>query len=166
MTITMGSLHIAASRAFVDYAINNKIAIRFLEWVKKTQVPDETFFTSLHYNPHLKVPGAFIGEPESNVNNNRFMARFKNWQRKRETSGMQCEGKYVRRICIFGVGDLKLLGSRPEMFANKFNADFEPMAYDCLEELLHNRTRREVETGVVQLNETFYSNLAFVKSHV
>ena len=77
-----------------------------------------------------------------------------------------CAGKTVRGICIFGVGDLKELGGRPEMFVNKFNADFEPLAYDCMEERLHNRTRQEVISGDVELNETFYAELAFVKSHV
>ena len=56
----------------------------------------------------LKVPGAFIGTPESYVNNNLFMARFKNWIRKWGTINMPCAGRYVRGICIFGVGDLKV----------------------------------------------------------
>ena len=59
--ITKGSVHILASRGFVDYMINNETAIKFLAWVKTTIIPDETFFSTLNYNPHLKVPGSYLG---------------------------------------------------------------------------------------------------------
>ena len=58
---------------------------------------------------------------------------------------MPCHGKYVHAICIFGIGDLQLLASRPELFTNKFHADFYPLACDCLEELHFNRSREEME---------------------
>ena len=170
LTVTKGAVHIAASRTFVDYAINNDTARRFLNWTVPTYSPDETFFTSLHYSPQLKVPGAYLGPPESyENNNNRFIARFKNWASGWEINGtmrLPCAGKYVRGICVFGVGDLKELGARPEMFANKFNSDFEPLAYDCLEERLHKRTTEELVRGDVELNESFYAELDFVKHHV
>ena len=53
----------------------------------------------------------------------------------------------MRQICHFGVGDLPLLASRDELFANKFDYDYQPLAYDCMEELLYNRTKLEFKRG-------------------
>ena len=61
ITIAKGSLHIAAQRGFVDYVLHNEAAQVFLEWVKDTGVPDETFFSSLNVSPQLGVPGATTG---------------------------------------------------------------------------------------------------------
>ena len=71
----------------------------------------------------------------------------------------ECQGKWVRSICIFGVGDLPWLYQRPELFANKFHDSFEWLAYDCLEELIFNRT---LDRGA-PFNATYYQNLPFVK---
>lgn len=170
MTLTKGSVHIAATRAFIHYITHDMRALQFLNWTKLTFIPDETFFSSLNHNPQLSVPGAYLGVPESYVNNYLFITRYKNW-----VSGMPhypCGGKYVRWVCIMGVGYLPALASRPELFVNKFNADFEPLAYDCLEELMHNRTREELNGGGDFLsvgggfNLTFYASLPFVKNHV
>ena len=78
-----------------------------------------------------------------------------------------CYGKYVRWICIFGVVDLPLLYSRPELFANKLHANYQPATLNCLEEWHHNRSRDELLTGVtVRLNVTFYAGMDYVKNHV
>jgi len=61
INITKGSVHIVVVRAFVEYAIQNRTAVEFLDWVKNTYIPDETFFTSLNHNPRLKVPGSYLG---------------------------------------------------------------------------------------------------------
>ena len=56
----------------------------------------------------------------------------------------------MREICIFGVGDLPWLYQRPELFVNKFYADeLEPLAYDCMEELIYNRTVMQVHTNTL-----------------
>ena len=61
MTITKGSVHIVAVRGFVEYVVHNSTAVEFLDWVKDTYIPDETFFSSLNHNPHLKAPGSYLG---------------------------------------------------------------------------------------------------------
>lgn len=61
MSMTKGSVHIVAVRGFVEYVVYNKTSIEFLDWVKDTYIPDETFFTSLNHNPHLRVPGSYLG---------------------------------------------------------------------------------------------------------
>ena len=56
-----GNLHITASRGFVDFVLHSDVARDFLRWVSFTEVPDETFFASLNHNPHLRVPGSYLG---------------------------------------------------------------------------------------------------------
>ena len=68
-------------------------------------------------------------------------------------------------VCVFGVGDLPLLGKRPEMFANKFYPDYNPLAYDCMEELHFNKTRNEV-LGRAHFDDSLYRQLEFVKHHI
>lgn len=61
IVLTKGSVHITVSRAFVDFVINNPIALEWRQWVQDTGVPDETFFASLQHSPNLNVPGAYKG---------------------------------------------------------------------------------------------------------
>ena len=57
-----------ASRGYVQYIINSEVAQDFLAWVEDTAIPDETFFTSLNYNPQLGVPGSFTGWHDNDDN--------------------------------------------------------------------------------------------------
>jgi len=61
INLTKGSVHVVAVRGFVEYIIHNKTAAEFLDWVKDTYIPDETFFSALNHNPHLRVPGSYLG---------------------------------------------------------------------------------------------------------
>lgn len=57
-----GSIHVAINRQFVDFALHDNRSIDFLEWLKNTDIPDETFFSSLNHNPHLGINGSFLGK--------------------------------------------------------------------------------------------------------
>lgn len=59
--LTKGSVHIVASRAFVEFTLYSEPASKFRDWVKNVLFPDETYFTSLNHNPHLGTPGAYLG---------------------------------------------------------------------------------------------------------
>ena len=103
------------------------------------------------------------GSPETHPLHYPFLTRYKNW-------GLwpfdwPCAGQRVRLVCIFGVGDLNLLSSRPELFANKFYLDYQPLAFDCMERLHYQRMREEV-LGQRELDTTYYESLSFVKNHV
>ncbi|KAL4234494.1 hypothetical protein ACF0H5_006139 [Mactra antiquata] len=140
---TKGSVHIVASRGFVEFVCFDKRALDFLLWTNLTKVPDETFFPSLnHNNPFLGVPGAqkeFHGVKLEN-GNPRYISRVKIWTTPESD---KCKGRVVRGICVFGVGDLPMLASRRELFINKLFLNYEHYALDCLEELHYNRTRDE-----------------------
>jgi len=68
-----------------------------------------------------------------------------------------CHGQFVRGVCVFGVGDLPQLVQRREFFANKFYADSEPLALDCLEARLRHNERCPPE-----FDREFYSKLPFI----
>ena len=61
IVISKGSVHITVCRGYVEYILNNPIGQQFLEWVKDTGIPDETFFSTLNHSPQLKVPGGYLG---------------------------------------------------------------------------------------------------------
>ena len=41
-----------------------------------------------------------------------------------------------------GVGDLQGITKSPALFVNKFHLDFEPLAFDCMEEWHVGQTRK------------------------
>lgn len=62
ISVASGPVHVAATRDFVDYALHSQYARDFLQWIKRTKIPDESFFTTLNNHPRLGVPGAYTGE--------------------------------------------------------------------------------------------------------
>lgn len=155
-----GSVHITVNRDFVDYVINNPVAKDFLNWSRKVAVPDETYFASLNHNPHLRIPGAYKGEPETDRIEKPFLTRFKNWGTG--VFNWPCYGRRVRQICILGIGDLPLLARRPEFVANKFYLYYQTYALQCMEELHFNRTRDEYLQRLDFVTD-YYENLEFIK---
>ncbi|PVD27138.1 hypothetical protein C0Q70_12290 [Pomacea canaliculata] len=119
---TMGSVHIAVNRDFVDYVLHSPVAQDLLEWTQFVAIPDETFFSSLNHNPQLGIRGSYKG-------------------------------------------DLPLLDTRPEMFANKFYQDYSRVALECLHQRLYNHTKDEF-LGMMEFDTSYYSNLAFVNNTV
>ena len=103
----------------------------------------------------------FPGIPETDENGYLFLNRYKLW------GAGKCAGKVVHAVCVFGVGDLAVMASRPELIANKFHLDYEPLALDCMEELHYNRTKAQIQGhDDHHLNLTFYAEQTFVKNHV
>ena len=49
-TFYKGSTHVALSRAFVNFTLNDQVAKDFLKWVEDTQIPDETYYPTLYKN--------------------------------------------------------------------------------------------------------------------
>jgi len=71
-----------------------------------------------------------------------------------------CAGKYVRWVCILGVGDLQHLLLRHEFFVNKFDIEYQPLAIECAERWLQHRVQCPVKFDV-----GFYRRLSFVVAH-
>ncbi|KAH9514858.1 hypothetical protein Btru_021150 [Bulinus truncatus] len=153
-------------RHFVDYILHNPKAKDLLDWVNKTVVPDETYFTMLNHNPQLGIKGTYKGIPETEPDNSTvkpFLVRYKNW--RIPSFQYPCAGRTVRDICILTTGDLPILGKAKHLFANKFYLWEDPIVIGCLEEMIFNNTRDEFK-GDKQFNSTYYSQLGFVLNQV
>lgn len=74
-----------------------------------------------------------------------WTARFVNWGTR------NCHGRVLHGICIFGTADLPTLYNRHELFGNKFHLKMDPIAYQCVEELLINRSNLDLP-----LNDAIY----------
>lgn len=146
--VVKGSAYGVFSLDFVKFILNDQRAKDFLEWTKDISSPDEYFWATLNHNEHLKAPGSYSGVPDKKP----WLAVYAAWGGRD-----RCHGKFVRSVCIFGVGDLPELASKKELFANKFYLDYQPLALNCLEEWLFNKTLNPMPF------ETFYySQLPFV----
>jgi hypothetical protein len=53
-----------------------------------------------------------------------------------------CSGKWVRDVCVAGIGDLYKAVKSKGLFINKLHLNFQPLALDCLEEYQRNMTMR------------------------
>ena len=62
LTLSKGAVHVVASRGYVDYVINSRVARDLYEWLRETFIPDETFFSTMNHNPQLGVPGSYLGQ--------------------------------------------------------------------------------------------------------
>jgi hypothetical protein len=47
-------------------------------------------------------------------------------------------------VCIFSLRDLSLLITRHEFFANKFILDYDPIAYQCMEEWIFKQSKSQL----------------------
>lgn len=103
----------------------------------------------------------FTGEPEEYPLKPSLM-RYKNWEIGHSVFVRSCAGKYVRNICVLGVGDLHKAYSDIGLFANKFNIDFEYLALDCLEEILYEKTWNQYLNDVT-VDTTYFEHLDYVK---
>ena len=61
ITAVKGSVHIVASRGFVEFALLDQRAKDLYEWSRNVTIPDEVFFSSLQHNPQLGAPGSYKG---------------------------------------------------------------------------------------------------------
>ncbi|KAL4219084.1 hypothetical protein ACF0H5_021667 [Mactra antiquata] len=164
ITPIKGSVHVAINRDFVKFALFDRRSKDFIRWLNKTEIPDETFFSSLNHNPHLKVPGAFLGEPEEYPRKPTF-TRYKNWAIGHGVWTRHCNGKYVRNICILGAGDLRRMKDDISLFVNKLHLEYQPLTYRCLEEMIFNRTRDQYKNQL-PIDTTYYSLLDQVRYRI
>ena len=68
----------------------------------------------------------------------------------------------MRLVCIMNVDYLPELRHAKEMFVNKFNIDYHPLALRCMEELIYGRTLKDLRGYSQSFNKKFYENADFV----
>ena len=101
----MPILHIIAIRQFVKFVLYSQIGKDFYEFLKDSQIPDETIYSSLQRHPG--VPGGINGNQPT------WIPRALYWISK-ETRGI-CRRKWVRQLCWITLQDLRwALGEKKE----------------------------------------------------
>lgn len=88
--------------------------------------------------------------------------RWKRWR----ASGYRCRGRYVRDVCVLGVGDLPELLDSTGLFVNKLHYNYQPLTFDCLEQLHYNRTLRDILHPTIsesRIDLNHYRQLNFVR---
>ena len=152
ITFYKGSAYGMFSRDFVDFVLTDNFVLEFYQWLKFTYAPEETIWSTLNRLPF--TPGGMQGFDISH-DDQTHASKAVIW----EHDPVKCHGKFVRSVCILNSGDLPWLHSRPEIAANKFYEDFDPVVLDCLEEWVNNRTY----SASLELNWFYYKNLPQVK---
>jgi len=62
-----------------------------------------------------------------------FFGRYIGWNTTHHMD--RCKGgHFVHNICVFSVQDFPKLVTRHEVIANKFDIEYDPIAYRCMEE--------------------------------
>ena len=133
----------------------------FLLQHRALHVPDELFFPSLAYNPHLGLPGACIQK----LPPVEFPARFVIWSKP----GVSCPTKYIRAVCILGREHVQQLKQVPHLIANKFHMDYHPDAYDDLETWYFDKLTAEIaRDGAVDpaFNTSVYASRSCSRKHI
>ncbi|KAL4223197.1 Beta-1 [Mactra antiquata] len=135
LTITKGNAYNVFSIDFVKFALSNQKARDLLSWSADTYTPDEHYWATLnnlYSNPFLHTPGGCKAHPDKKP----FFGRYIGWK----DSNRCHSGHFVHNICIFGMNDLQTIKLRHEIIANKFDIEYDPIAYMCMEEWIRNKT--------------------------
>ncbi|KAI8777582.1 beta-1,3-galactosyl-O-glycosyl-glycoprotein beta-1,6-N-acetylglucosaminyltransferase [Biomphalaria glabrata] len=149
-----GQVHVVLFRAAVDFILHSFVSRVFLEWVNKTNIPDELYFSSLNSNPHVGIPGG----NKNPMAHKPSISRFKLWWNRHKHIVKSCDN-YVRNICQLTPRELSAMTTSKQLFANKFKVDLKPAGYSCLEEWFYQRVLMELKTNRIQLDLTYYRKL-------
>ena len=69
------------------------------------------------------------------------MTRFVGWRNSYECKS----GKHRHHICVLSVDDLQDVVKQREFIVNKFMLEFDPIAYQCMEEFYEDRVRNQAK---------------------
>lgn len=128
--------------------------------------PDELYFSTLNYNPQLKLTGSCLvaPSPQNEVNIN-FLAKYVIWG----DYSIKCETMTVRLVCILGNPQVDQLQRSPHLFANKFYSNYQPEAYDRMEQWYFSKLAKELKTGVYSKSDfdvSVYANRTCSHNHI
>ena len=126
ISIYKGSTHIIALREFVDFALHSQIAKDFYEFLKETEIPDETIYASLQQLSG--APGGIKG------NQLKWIQRAILWNGGRRTL-RGCFGMWKREICWISLKDLRWAlreDNKEKLFVHKIPFDFHEELIECI----------------------------------
>lgn len=162
LTMYKGSFATTMSKEFVEFLFKNPTSIKFFEWLNNTKCPEEHYWATLIHNLPLNAPGAFPGEClhfyAQHGKTKPFMSRYQIWPFDWWHKSV-CNGQWMKTSCVFGVGDMETLITRPELVAHKLYEEFEPAATFCLEQWFWKKGRGITE----EFDSWFYETLPSVR---
>ena len=132
---------LAASQAFVNFLLNNPLAVKFHSFLSTVYAPEEHFYSSLYALSQVKgarPPKRAIKPSDMPVNE---VIWTPGWKRK--ILKFYCPGRRImHNICILTASDLGwiekmgICSTQPVFFFNKYFLEWDPTAMDCMEERL------------------------------
>ncbi|XP_041643368.1 beta-1,3-galactosyl-O-glycosyl-glycoprotein beta-1,6-N-acetylglucosaminyltransferase-like [Cheilinus undulatus] len=146
--IQSGNAYIVVNRGFVGSVLEDRRIQALIEWSKDTYSPDEFLWATIQRIPG--VPGSTWPSQKYDITDVNAIARLVKWvwhegsEGSPEAAYPECQGNHVRAICVYGAGDLQWLLENHHLFANKFDADTDPIAIYCLEKYLRQKALAEL----------------------
>lgn len=140
LPILSGKAYIVVNRGYVHSVLTDSRIQKLIEWSKDTYSPDEFLWASIqrmHDVPGSRWPHRIYDTSELTA-----ISRLVKWAEMEGQQGSdyaaytECQGRHVREVCVFGVGDLQWLVQQHHLFANKFDMDNDAIAIFCLEKYL------------------------------
>ncbi|KAL5104021.1 Beta-13-galactosyl-O-glycosyl-glycoprotein beta-16-N-acetylglucosaminyltransferase [Taenia crassiceps] len=164
-----GSIYGAYRREFLEETIHAERLQPIRSMIVRRKAfrnPDELFFPTFAYNPHLRLPGACLTAPSpSSERGMHFLAKYVIWL----GYDLPCTTKYVRGVCILGREHVNLLKSAPHIAANKFHADYEQEAYDEMERWYFEKAKAESTSRFYShhhFDPSLYARLSCSRNHL
>ncbi|XP_056135284.1 beta-1,3-galactosyl-O-glycosyl-glycoprotein beta-1,6-N-acetylglucosaminyltransferase-like [Lampris incognitus] len=143
LPILSGNAYIVVNRGYIRSVLEDPRIQALIAWAKDTYSPDEFLWATIQRLPG--VPGSTWPNSKYDMTDINAIARMVKWQWHEGSNGVQgavypeCHGNHVRAICVYGAGDLQWLIEQHHIFANKFDADTNPVAIRCLEKYLRTK---------------------------
>ncbi|XP_056888776.1 beta-1,3-galactosyl-O-glycosyl-glycoprotein beta-1,6-N-acetylglucosaminyltransferase 3-like isoform X2 [Takifugu flavidus] len=148
LPILSGNAYIVVSRGYIRSVLEDKRVQVLIEWAKDTYSPDEFLWATIQRMPG--VPGSRRPHAKFDMTDLNAIARLVKWaghegvDNSRDAVYPRCEGRHVRGICVYGVGDLWWVLEHRHLFANKFDTEIDPFAIYCLEKYLRRKALAEI----------------------
>lgn len=141
-------------RQFIVWALADKRAQAFFQWLKTSYHPENMFWASLHHtfsNPHLDPPGGYSGIP----NGKPSMVTYST-----SKNNKQCNDN-LKSLCSENLKNLPSIRKRQELFVYPLQITQEPLVVECLEAWIQHKTKCPP-----RIDAKFYSSLSFVSENI
>ncbi|KAI6185759.1 Beta-1,3-galactosyl-O-glycosyl-glycoprotein beta-1,6-N-acetylglucosaminyltransferase 3 [Aphelenchoides besseyi] len=149
---------VSVSRAMIDFMLEELDLRRFMRNLDQGHLldVDEQFMGSLNSADAIDAPGGYTRHCYEKGVFHAQMTIFVMWSHEK------CNPGFFRHYnCIFGVEQLKMLSTVPQLFGNKIMPSYDFGAAACWYEELLRRTH--VDRGLHRLNPDVYLNLPHVR---
>lgn len=165
-----GSIYGMYPRGFLNFIFTNKEQAKpivdILTESGKILLPEEFLFSTFAYNSHLGAPGSCIAPQSLTEMNQGYLGRY---IQRTSWPEVVCTTEIVQEVCILGLPHVEVLKRSSHLIANKFQANFQPEAYDMLEQWYFEKWKEEVKVNSIarsHFNPDIYARLTCTQNHI